>query len=52
MGLVGRKAEVWPVLSRPELDPVLLEASPPAAPLPTARPAQETRGFQQISVVE
>lgn len=28
MGLTGRKAEAWPVLSCPELDPVLPEAAP------------------------
>ena len=28
MGLAGRKAEAWPVLSCPELDPVLPEAAP------------------------
>lgn len=51
MGLTGRKAEAWPVLSCPELDPVLPEAAPSARyPLPA--PAQDTRGFQQISVME
>lgn len=45
MGLAGRKAEAWPVLSLPELDPVLPEASPPSARLPTARPCPGNRGF-------
>lgn len=42
MGLAGRKAEV---LSLPELDPVLPEASPPSARLPTARPCPGNQGF-------
>ena len=46
------KAEAWPVLSRPELDPALPEASPTSARYPLPAPIQETRGFQQISVME